>query len=202
MLINALKNEKLIKIFQRKEFAELLGVESRNKYEVQSESGESIGFVSEQGKGAFDFLMRNFLGHWRTFELKIFNSDKKQIGKVTNPFRFYFRELNLTNEAGEQIGQIKKNFALVNKKFTLSLPGGERYSVSSPFWRIWTFPVKRNGKKVAEIRKAWSGAVKEIFTDSDNFEIEFIDPNLSLQVKNLLLAAGVYVDLIYFEKKA
>ncbi len=202
MLIDALKNESLIKIFQRKEMAELLGVESRNKYEVQAGDGKQIGFVSEQGKGAFDFLMRNFLGHWRTFELKLFNSDREQVGKVTNPFRFYFRELNLTNEAGEQIGQIKKKFALVNKKFSLSLPSGESYSVSSPFWRIWTFPVKRNGKKVAEIRKVWSGAVKEIFTDSDNFEIEFLDPNLSLQAKNLLLAAGVYVDLIYFEKKA
>ena len=202
MLIDALKNESLVKIFQRKEMAELLGVESRNKYEVQTKDAKSIGFVAEQGKGAMDFVMRNFLGHWRTFELYIFNSDRKQVAKVTNPFRFYFRELNLTNEAGEQIGQIKKKFALVNKKFSLSLPGGEKYSVSSPFWRIWTFPVKRDGKKVAEIRKVWSGAVKEIFTDSDNFEIEFIDPSLSLQAKNLLLAAGVYVDLIYFEKKA
>ena len=84
----------------------------------------------------------------------------------------------------------------------MSLPGGEKYNVSSPFWRIWTFPVKRNGKKVAVIRKTWSGSVKEIFTDSDNFEIEFFDPSLSWQAKNLLLAAGVYVDLIYFEKKA
>ena len=141
MLIDALKNEKLIKIFQRKELAELLGVESRNKYEVQGESGKPIGFVSEQGKGAFDFVMRNFLGHWRTFELTIFNSDRKQVAKVTNPFRFYFRELNLTNQAGEQIGQIKKRFALVNKKFILSLPDGQKYTVSSPFWRIWTFPV-------------------------------------------------------------
>lgn len=202
MLIEDLKNEKLIKIFQRKEMAELLGVESRNKYEVQSEKGEAIGYVAEQGKGAMDFFMRNFFGHWRTFQLFIFNSDKKQIAKVTNPFRFYFRELNLENENGEQVGQIKKKFAFVNKKFSLSLPGGEIYTVSSPFWRIWTFPVKRNGKKVAEIRKMWSGAVKEIFTDSDNFEIEFLDPSLSLKAKNLLLAAGVYVDLIYFEKKA
>ena len=202
MLIDDLKGQKLIKVFQRKELVELVGVESRNKYEVQAEDGKQIGFVSEQGKGAMDFVMRNFLGHWRTFELSIFNSDRKQVGKVTNPFRFYFRELNLATDNGEHVGQIKKKFAFVNKKFQLSLPGGETYQVSSPFWRIWTFPIKRNGKKVAEIRKVWSGAVKEIFTDADNFEIEFTDPSLSLQAKNLLLAAGVYVDLIYFERKA
>ena len=202
MLIDDLKGQKLIKVFQRKELVELVGVESRNKYEVQAEDGKQIGFVSEQGKGAMDFVMRNFLGHWRTFELSIFNSDRKQVGKVTNPFRFYFRELNLATDNGEHAGQIKKKFAFVNKKFQLSLPGGETYQVSSPFWRIWTFPIKRNGKKVAEIRKVWSGAVKEIFTDADNFEIEFTDPSLSLQAKNLLLAAGVYVDLIYFERKA
>ena len=202
MLIDAIKDEKLLKIFQRKEMAELLGVESRNKYEVQNSSGNQIAFISEQGKSAFDFIMRNFLGHWRTFELKIFNADRKQVGNASSPFRMYFRELNLTSEQGDQIGQIKQKFSPGFKSFSLTLPNGESFVVSSPFWRIWTFPVKRNGKKIAEIRKVWSGAVKEIFTDSDNFEIEFLDSSLSVEAKNLLLAAGIYVDLIYFEKKA
>ena len=201
MLTEDLKNQKLIKVFHRKELEEPMGVQSRNKYEVQTEQGKQIGFVSEKEKGAMDFFMRNLFGHWRTFELKIFNSYKQEVAKVINPFRFYFREHNLVSQNQEQLGQIKKKFALVNKKFSLSLPSGEVFQISSPFWRIWTFPVKRNGKKVAEIRKIWSGEVKEIFTDSDNFEIEFYDKSFSLQAKNLLLAAGIYVDLIYFQKK-
>lgn len=202
MALEKLKLQKVIRVVQRRELIELAGFETRNKYEVLGSNNESIGFVAEQGKGALQFLMRYLLGHWRTFELFIFDQNKQQVAKVTNPFRFYFRELQVANAAGTQLGEVKRQFAILSKKFELKLPGGEVYEVSSPFWRIWTFPVTRSGKEVAVIRKKWSGGLKEILTDSDNFEIEFIDPNLSLEARTLLLAAGVFVDIQYFERKA
>ena len=193
MALEKLKSQNTIRVQQRRELIELAGFETRNKYEVIGVDNSTIGFVAEQGKGALQFLMRAFLGHWRTFELFIFDDKKQQVALVKNPFRFYFRELQVTKLDGSLIGEVKRQFAIITKKFELSLPGGERYEVSSPIWKIWTFPVTRNGKEVAVIRKKWSGGIKEILTDSDNFEIAFSDPNLSLEAKTLLLAAGFFM---------
>lgn len=46
-----LKNLTTIRIKQIKEFAELFGFETRNKYSIQSIDGQPIGFAAEQGKG-------------------------------------------------------------------------------------------------------------------------------------------------------
>lgn len=202
MALEKLKNQNVIRIQQRKELVELVGFESRNKYEVLGSDNLSIGFVAEQGKGTMEFLMRYFLGHWRTFEFHIFDENRQQVATAKNPFRFYFRELQLYNNSGTLIGEVKRQFAIFYKKFIFKLPSGESFEVSSPFWKIWTFPVLRNGMEVSVIRKKWSGGIKEILTDADNFEIEYKDPNLSLDARILLLAGGVYVDIQYFERRA
>ena len=74
--------------------------------------------------------------------------------------------------------------------------------VSSPIWRIWTFEFRRQGKVVAAVKKRWSGALSEIFTDRDNFLVEF-SPGLPIEEERaLVLAAAIFIDLQYFEAKA
>jgi hypothetical protein len=74
-------------------------------------------------------------------------------------------------------------------------------TVSSPLWRIWTFPFLRGGRQVGVIEKKWSGFLTESMTDRDRFMVRFT-PELSDQERALLVAAGIFVDLLYFEHKA
>ena len=73
--------------------------------------------------------------------------------------------------------------------------------VKSPIWRIWTFPFKQHGRERAKILKKWSGIGYELFTDKDTFLVEFLDPTLSVDERALVLAASLYVDLMFFENK-
>ena len=74
--------------------------------------------------------------------------------------------------------------------------------VNSPFWRPWTFTFQRGEQVVATIRKRWSGGLKELFTDADNFAIELQPGPLSPVERRLLLVAAIFVDLMFFERKA
>ena len=58
---------------QRAELAELLGFETRNKYSIEGEQGQALAFAAEQQKGTLGFLLRQFLGHWRSFEIQFFD---------------------------------------------------------------------------------------------------------------------------------
>jgi hypothetical protein len=72
----------------------------------------------------------------------------------------------------------------------------------SGFFRIWTFPILRNGNPFAMITKKWAGVLQEAFLDADNFIIEFQDPSMTVNAKRVLLSAAIFIDLEYFEQKA
>lgn len=74
--------------------------------------------------------------------------------------------------------------------------------MEAPFWKLWTFPLFKRGRPAATIRKRWSGALTEVFTDADDFAVTFEDAELSAREKTLAVMAALFVDLIYFERKA
>jgi len=192
-------NELVIK--QRKELGELFGYEARNKYEITS-AGESVGFAAEQGKGLGAILLRQFLGHWRVFEIHFFDKSRSLLFRAVHPFRFFFARLEVVDNHGTHLGAIQQRFAIFSKRFDVVSSSGEKLSVNSPFWRPWTFEFKNKGQTRAMVQKKWSGLIKEAFTDAENFRVVYSDAALSTTLRTLILAAAVFVDLQYFERKA
>ena len=62
----------------------------------------------------------------------------------------------------------------------------------------WTFCVNRNGKEIGKIQKKFSGLLKELFTDSDNFGVYF-PKEMSINEKCLIFASTFLIDMVYFE---
>ncbi len=188
---------------QAHEIGEWIGFETRNKYQVTDEQGNAVAFAAEQSKGFWGFIMRQFLGHWRTFELHFFNPARKKTMIARQPFRFLFQRLEVYDTAGRQLGAIQQRFAILTKRFDVQNSKGlVIMEVASPLFKIWTFPFMHQGKQVACIQKKWGGLLAETFTDKDTFHVDYSDPSLSNDERQLVLAASLFVDLRYFEKKA
>ncbi len=202
-LLDAIGREKVLYVIQRRELPELFGYETRNKYELRLESGESIGFAAEQQKGILGFFFRQWFGHWRRFNIVIFDRDKRPIFRVNHPFRLFFQRLEIVTEEGKEVGALEQRFAFFSKCFdVLDSSGRELLRVRSPLWSPWTFAFQKNGMEVALLQKRWSGLLTEVFTDADQFRIQFQSASLSPEERFLVLAASLFVDLRYFEKKA
>ncbi len=200
---NFLSQHQQLLVKQRHELAEWFGFETRNKYEVLSASGTTLAFAAEQGKGFLGLLLRQFFGHWRRFELHFFLPDRQEFMRALHPFRWYFQELALEDMQGRRLGRIVKRFSIFSKRFDVH----DQYDkvileVSSPIWKIWTFPFKRQDQQVAVVKKKWTGLLAESFTDKDTFLIEIEDTKLNEDTRCLLLASALFIDLMYFEKKA
>lgn len=192
-----------VHVRQIHEIAEWLGFETRNKYEILDENKGQIGYAAEQQKGILSFLFRQYLGHWRKFDVHFFTPDRQLFMIGHHPFRWFFERIELRNQQGLMIGAIQKRFALLSKKFDLENERGQVIlEVSSPLWKIWTFSFMRRGKKAAEVKKKWAGILSEGFTDKDNFLVEYFEPTMSENEKYLVMASAVFIDLLYFERKA
>lgn len=191
-----------ITIVQKRELAELFGIETRNKYSIEV-NGAPFAYAAEQGKGGLAFLARMFVGHWRSFEIHFFDNARQLVLRAVHPFRFFFQRLEVSSADGRPLGAIQQRWAFFSKKFDVTDPGGRvLLRVSSPLWRPWTFAFERDGHELARVEKKWSGMLREAFTDADRFRVMFQSHQLGLDERSLVLAAGIFIDLQYFEQKA
>lgn len=191
-----------VMIVQKRELAELFGIETRNKYSLEV-NGAPFAFAAEQGKGGLAFLARMFLGHWREFEIHFFDNTRQLVLRAVHPFRFFFQRLEVFTADGRALGAIQQRWAFFSKRFDVEDPTGRVIlTVSSPLWRPWTFAFERDGQELARVEKKWGGMLREAFTDADRFRVLYQSHQLGLEERSLVLAAGIFIDLQYFEQKA
>ncbi|AFY73187.1 Scramblase [Synechococcus sp. PCC 7502] len=192
-----------ISIKQKFEVFELFGFETRNRYRIYNEYSQEIGYCAEAKLGFGDAILRQFLGHWRTFDIIGTDTLQQKVFRAHHPFRWFFNRLDIYGAGDRPVGSLQQNFAWFNKEFDfLDTQNRVVMTMSSPFWRFWHFPVTKAGRNVSLIQKKWSGLGKELFTDADNFKITFIDQSLTSDQKLLLLAGAIFIDILYFETKA
>lgn len=191
-----------IYVRQQRELAELFGFETRNKYELSDANRQPLGFAAEQQKGLLGALLRQTLGHWRTFDILFFNTARQPLMVAHHPFRLFFQRLEVTTSDGRVVGAIQQRFGFLSKRFdVLDANGNTLLEMRSGLLSFWTFPFFKNEAEVAAVEKKWSGGLTELFTDKDNFRVR-LGPGLSADERLLVLAAAIFVDLQYFEAKA
>lgn len=201
-MLTVLSQSSELMIVQKRELVELIGIETRNKYAIEV-NGAPLAFAAEQGQGGLAFLARMFFGHWRTFEIHFFDNARQLALRAVHPFRWFFQRLEVSTASGRQLGAIQQRFAILFKRFDVTDPSGRLLlHVSSPLWRPWTFVFKRDERELARVEKKWTGMLTEAFTDADRFRVAFESPELNLDERALVLAAGIFIDLQYFEQKA
>lgn len=192
-----------ILVQQVRETAELFGFETRNKYQIMDAQRQPLIFAAEQGKGILGFILRQYLGHWRKFDVHFVTPDRQVLMIAHHPFRWFFERIELRDASGKSIGAIQKRFSILTKRFDLENERGQPImEVASPIWKIWTFTFTSRGRHVATVSKKWSGLFSEVFTDKDNFAIDFNDPTMGPAERLLVMASSIFIDLLYFEKKA
>ena len=198
-----LKELRTIYVRQVHELGEWLGFETRNKYSILDDTLKPIAYAAEQQKGILGFLFRQYLGHWRKFDIHFFDMDRQVFLVGHHPFRILFQRLEVKNPRGRPRGAIQQRFSVVSKRFdVLNEYGKIIMTVSSPIWKPWTFTFLHNGLKKAEVKKKWAGILSEGFTDKDNFEVDFPDVDLPENERKIVMAAALFIDLNYFETKA
>lgn len=194
-----------LSVRQRKRWLEILtSLDARNTYAVYDEVGNPVLNVEEQGRGFGNLLKRLFLGAFRPFTSHVEDLSKQQtLLHLRRPFRFYFHRLEVRDTDGNLIGAIRRRWTWFRRKYTVEGPSGEEVAtLFGPFWRPWTFKILMPGsnQEVGLIQKKWSGLAKELFTQADNFWIQFeqvTDPKL----RALFFSATVLIDVVHFEKK-
>jgi hypothetical protein len=187
-------------IKQKKEWLEILTqFETRNRYEIFDGQKNLLGNIEEEGKGLWHFLKRIFLRSHRPLKIQIRSLENVVLLSLHRPFFWFFSDLYVEYN-GKKFGSIHRRFNLIHKNYILlDTYQREIFTIKSPFWRLWRFPIFQRSEQVGTITKKWQGLLKEVFTDADAFMIEFTKSDISLEEKVLIFVAGIAIDFDFFE---
>lgn len=191
---------KRILIRQAKEWGEILvGIETRNRYELFDEGGRRIAHAAEEGGGVGRVLGRMFLGSSRKATLHVLDETGRTILRGEKPFTWFFHRLEL-HDGERKLGAVQRRWSWFNRRFTVENARGEAvFEIVSPFLSFWTFRLLFGEREVGVIRKQWGGVLRELFTDADAFGVEYEDlPDLEV-LRPLLIGAVFLVDFTCFE---
>lgn len=187
---------------QLREWTEILtGWETRNRYEVFDANGRAVLLAGEVGEGLVASLARNFWP-FRQVELEFLTHAGMRVLKVRRPWTLFFARFEVESWDGRPMGVIQQRFRFFNRAFDITTPGGVLLgTIEGPLFKPWTFFVKQHEREVATIRKRWSGLLQEAFTDADTFGVEFTPEATDGRLRQLVLAATLAIDLVYFEQR-
>ena len=179
----------------------LLNWEQRNEYAVSDPSGRTVGSIVELGEGLAAALVRCFMGSHRPLDVTVCDTQQRTLLAFQRDFFWFFSSLDVKTPDGRLQGRVERRFGIIRRRYDLHDDGGRVFAtIESPFWRLWTFPIlTRDGRQVGEVSKKWSGLGRELFTDADNFKVEFGTHDWTLAQRTVLLAAALSIDFDFFE---
>ncbi len=190
-------------------FEAMTGWETANSYSVLDDRGQPLYNVMEES-GA---CMRQCCKSNRSFTLHVCDTRNREVIRIERPYRFYWQQILVRDvggggggggELGEGavLGTVERTFAFLSRSFRiLDRDGRHLFNINAPFYSPWTFYLydAQNGdQQIGTLSKKWSGLAQELFTDADNFGIEF-PAGLRANAKALLMAAVFLIDFMYFE---
>lgn len=187
-----------------------LDFEGNNKYVVTNSMGQQVYFMAENT----DCCTRQFCGNMRPFEMTVLDNHQREVVHFSRPLKCdnclpccCLQELEVFSPPGTLIGYVKQNWTFCRPNFTIYAADKTTpiIKIRGPFCTLKCcsdvkFDVlTTSDENVGEIRKQWTGLVKEAFTDADNFGITF-PMDLDVKVKATLLGALVLIDFLHFEE--
>ncbi|CAJ0574658.1 unnamed protein product, partial [Mesorhabditis spiculigera] len=194
--------------------------EVTNKYAIYNAAAQQVYWAYEES----GCCMRQCCANARGFTLHIVDNYQKEVLTIRRPFKCCAcgnccacclpcqSEITVESPPGNVIGIVREQFGCCS--FQLSVLNAdeshEDLKISGPNmcsfnWccnccsdKVFEILAPATNQPIGTIRKKWTGAVKEIFTDADNFVAEF-PLDLEVKVKATLLAATFLVDFLAFE---
>lgn len=173
-----------------------------NAYSIYDENGLSIGSV-RQKLSLKQKLMRMVLNKaMLPFLLEIKNQNDETEASISRGWTFFMSKIKISDAHGNQIGSIRQKFKLFQPTFKVFDANEHQIAEISGDWKAWNFIIKdENSNQIGTISKKWAGAMKEVFTSADKYNV-YLDSGYSDKNRRIAVLAGaITIDMVLKESK-
>lgn len=173
-----------------------------NCYKVYNDQGENIGSVNQKISAGGKLLRLILNKQMLPFHLEIRNQNNEVEATVSRGWTFFMSKITIADSEGSSVGTIKQKFKLFKPTFTILNNGQEQIAKISGDWKAWNFAIKDNNERqIGSISKKWNGAVKEIFTSADKYNVTLEQGITDKSQKIAVLSGAITIDMVLKESK-
>jgi uncharacterized protein YxjI len=137
------------------------------------------------------------------FQLEITDTNNELQATISRGWTFWMSKIVVTDPNGTEIGHIKQKFKFFKPTFLINDPAsGENIAQITGDWKAWNFTITNpNGIEMGKISKKWAGAVKEIFTSADKYNVSINPDYAENNRKVAIVATAITIDMVLKESK-
>lgn len=173
-----------------------------NCYQIYNESGVNIGAVKQKlsaGQKALRLLINKAM---LPFLLEVKNENDEVQASISRGWTFFMSKITIKDAQENVVGTIQQKFKFFKPTFKIMNASEEVIAVISGDWKAWNFSIKdANESEIGTISKKWAGAMQEIFTSADKYNVT-IDPTYSNNANKMaILASAITIDMVLKESK-
>ncbi|MDD3876232.1 MAG: phospholipid scramblase-related protein [Bacteroidales bacterium] len=173
-----------------------------NCYQIYDENARNIGSI-RQRLTAGQKLLRLLLNKaMLPFLLEIKDSDEVLQASISRGWTFFMSKIKIQDAEGHTIGTVQQKFKFFKPTFKIFNNSDVLISEITGDWKAWNFVIKdTSGTQIGVITKKWAGAMKEIFTTADKYNVS-IDPHYSNKENKIaILSSAITIDMVLKESK-
>jgi uncharacterized protein YxjI len=173
-----------------------------NTYQLYDDMGVNIGAVCQKltiGQKLLRMILNKGL---LPFLLEIKDVDGNEQAAISRGWTFWMSKITITDGNGNMAGTIKQKFKFFKPEFIISDSNGVEIAIIKGDWKAWSFEINDpNQKQIGTISKKWAGAMQEIFTSADKYNVSLNSEITDNLRKIAILSAAITIDMVLKESK-
>jgi uncharacterized protein YxjI len=173
-----------------------------NSYSVFNDKGENVGAIKQKlttGQKVLRLLLKKPM---LPFLLEIQNASGGVEASISRGWTFWMSKITIADPSGMVLGTIKQKFKFFKPTFLIYNPSEVLIAEINGDWKAWNFTIKdAKGVQIGVISKKWAGALQEIFTSADKYNVMISPDYLDRESKIAILAGAITIDMVLKESK-
>jgi uncharacterized protein YxjI len=176
--------------------------EFENSYKVFNDKGEQIGNIKQKISTWFKILSLLISKAMFPFTLEITDNNNVTQTIISRGWTFWMSKISISNSEGIVIGSIHQKFKLFKPTLKIMDAYQKEIATIQGDWKAWNFTINdSNNTTIGTISKKWAGALKEIFTSADKYNVAVVESVKEDIGKMIILSAAICIDMIFKESK-
>jgi uncharacterized protein YxjI len=173
-----------------------------NTYKVYNDKGEDVGTINQKLTTGQKILRLFLKKPMLPFLLEIRNSQDQLEASITRGWTFFLSKIEVKDGNGEVVGIIKQKFKFFKPTFKIYDQADQLIAEISGDWKAWNFTIFDDlNNQIGSISKKWAGAMKEIFTSADKYNVHIDAIYANQKNKIAILASAITIDMVLKESK-
>ena len=173
-----------------------------NCYKVYNDQGEPVGMINQKLSGGQKLLRLLLNKAMLPFLLEIKDVNDNVVATIARDWTFFLSKITVTNADGVVVGIVRQKFKLFKPTFKIYNTSEELIAEISGDWKAWNFKIQdASNNQIGTINKKWAGAMQEIFTSADKYNVNMNTDFASMENKVAILAGAITIDMVLKESK-